>query len=196
METHNGIKAFHARTVKAWRKWLEKNHNKETCVWLIIYHKASKTPSVYYNEAVEQSLCFGWIDSKPNKRDSESYYLYFAKRKPGSNWSKINRERAGKLIAKGLMTAAGQEMIDIAKTSGTWTVLDRSGNIILPDDLQKRLAQNKTALKNFSLFSPSSKKIIIEWILSAKRRETRQERVKQTVVLASKNIRANHYVKP
>ena len=91
METNNGVKAVYAPTRKEWRSWLQENHQSEKSVCLIIYHKNSKVPSVYYDESVEEALCFGWIDSKANKRDEESYYLYFAQRKPKSNWSKANR---------------------------------------------------------------------------------------------------------
>jgi len=189
MEKVGGIKAFYARTRKPWRKWLEINHDKEKSVWLIIHHKASKTPSVYYDEAVEEALCFGWIDSKGNKRNDESFYLYFAKRKPKSNWSRINRLRAKKMIQAELMTPSGQVMIDLAKRTGTWTALNRIEGSKLPEDLQRRFNKNKTALKNFNAFPPSSKRIILGWILNAKKKETREQRVNQTVLLAAKNIR-------
>jgi uncharacterized protein YdeI (YjbR/CyaY-like superfamily) len=100
MSSPNLSNSFYAKDRKAWRKWLEKYGEKQSSVWLLIYHKKSTTPSVYYDEAVEEALCFGWIDSKPNKRDEESFYLFFAQRKPKSNWSKINKERVERLIAE------------------------------------------------------------------------------------------------
>jgi uncharacterized protein YdeI (YjbR/CyaY-like superfamily) len=193
MEQHNGSKAITAKSRKAWRQWLAKNHKREKFVWLIIFHKKSSTKSVYYAEAVEEALCFGWIDSKPNKRDEESFYLSFAKRNPKSKWSKINRERVEKLINQGLMMPAGQEMIDIAKASGTWEALNIIDNETMPEDLQKRFSRNKIALKNFQGFPPSSRKIILLWISEAKRLETRKQRIEETVRLAKDNIRANHY---
>ena len=111
----------YAEDRQAWRDWLQEHHDKEKNAWLIIYHKKSKTPSVAYNEAVEEALCFGWIDSKPNKRDHESYLLFFAKRNPKSNWSRLNRERAERMLEQGRMTPAGLEMIETAK-HGTWNV--------------------------------------------------------------------------
>ncbi len=90
-ELKNGVKTFYAKDQAAWRKWLSTNHNKQESVWLIIYRKESETPSVYYPEAVDEALCFGWIDSKPNKRDAESFYQFFSKRNPKSNWSKANK---------------------------------------------------------------------------------------------------------
>lgn len=191
-ETKSGVKAIHAKTRREWRKWLEKNHQSEKSVRLIIYHKTSNTSSVYYDEAVEEALCFGWIDSKANKRDDESYYLYFAQRKPKGNWSKPNRERAQKMIKQGLMTSSGQAFIDLAKKTGTWTALIDVQNSVIPDDLQRRFNKNKTAFKNFQAFAPSSKKMILEWILNAKKPETRQKRIDETVQLAAKNIKAHH----
>src|SRR6187402_3120897 len=111
MEIKDNIKAFHPKTRSAWRKWLEKNQHKEDRVWLILYNKASKVPSVYQDEAVEEALCFGWIDSLAKKRDAESRYQLFSKRKPKSNWSKINRERVAKLTKLGIMTPSGQAVI-------------------------------------------------------------------------------------
>jgi uncharacterized protein YdeI (YjbR/CyaY-like superfamily) len=194
MELHNTISAFHAKDRKEWRKWLTKNHKVEKSVWLIIYHKNSDTPSVYYDEAVEEALCFGWIDSVAHKRDHESKYQYFAPRKAKSNWSKLNRERAERMITEKKMKPAGQAMIDLAMKTGTWTALVDIENAVIPPDLQKAFNKNKTALKNFTAFPPSSKRIILEWIRSAKRAETRQQRIEKAVALAAKNIRANHYI--
>ena len=193
MELKNDIKTFYAKDRKAWRRWLEKNHKKENNIWLIIYKKSSQTKSVYYNEAVEEALCFGWIDSKPNKRDEDSFYQFFAKRNPKSNWSLINKNKVEKLIKAGLMTDAGLQTIEAAKQNGTWTALDEVDNSIMPDDLKKVFDKNKTALKNFDAFPISSKKIILEWIHNAKKEETRKKRIEETVSLAAKNIRANHY---
>ncbi len=194
MELKDGIKTFHAKTRKHWRRWLEKNQVSEKKVWLIIYRKGSKTPSVYYEEAVEEALCFGWIDSKGNKRDEESYYQFFCQRKPKSNWSRTNRQRVEKLVEAGLMTASGQTMIDLAKKTGTWTALEDIHNLVIPEDLQQMFNGNETAFKNFEAFSPSIKRGILEWIMNAKKPETRQQRIAQTVELAEKNIKANQYV--
>ena len=191
----DGVQTFYARNRSAWRKWLQKNHHSSGRVWLIIYKKDSGTPSVYYAEAVEEALCFGWIDSKANKRDEESYYQSFAKRKPKSKWSKINKLRVKKLIEEKRMTEAGLDTIQIAKENGAWTALDEVDRIIIPKDLEIAFGRNKRAKKYFSGFSQSSKKIILEWILNAKKKETRQKRIDETVRLAGKNIRANHYPK-
>jgi uncharacterized protein YdeI (YjbR/CyaY-like superfamily) len=189
----NGVKTFYAKDEKAWRWWLQKNHAKEKSVWLIIYKKASTTPSVYYPEAVDQALCFGWVDSKPNKRDDESYYQFFSKRSPKSNWSAINKSKVAKLIKLGQMARAGLEMVAIAKKTGTWDALKEVDQLLIPEDLQKLFDKSKIAKKNFDEFPRSVKRGILEWIGSAKRPETRQKRMEETVGLAEKNIRANQY---
>lgn len=192
-EIKDGIDTFYAKDRKAWRRWLEKNHADAASVWLIIYKKESGKASVYYPEAVEEALCFGWIDSKPNKRDEESYYQFFAKRNPKSAWSKVNKAKVEQLIKDGLMTPAGIAAIELAKKNGTWTALDEVDNSIVPDDLQMALNKNKKAKEYFEAFPRSSKKIILEWIHNAKRPETRQKRIEETVSMAENNLRANHY---
>ncbi len=192
METKDGIKTFYAKSQKAWRDWLSKYHNKEKSVWLIIYKKESGTPSVYYPEAVDEALCFGWIDSKPNKRDEESYYQFFAKRNPKSNWSKVNKTKVERLIKAKQMTEAGLVLIELAKKSGTWTALDEIENLSLPIDLELLFKKNKTVYKNWEAFPRSSKRGILEWIGNAKKPETKQKRIEETVNLAEKNIKANH----
>ncbi|HEY3387735.1 MAG TPA: YdeI/OmpD-associated family protein [Saprospiraceae bacterium] len=172
---------------------MEKNHEKEKAVWIIFYKKDSGTPSVSYVEAVEQALCFGWIDSKANKRDDESYYQYFAKRNPKGKWASTNKARVEKLIAQGLMTPAGMEMIDLAKKTGTWDALNDVEAVIIPDDFMKALKKNKKSLAHWEAFPISSKKIILFWISDAKRPETRQKRIEESVRLAAENIKANHY---
>ncbi len=193
MELKNNIKTFHATSQKEWRKWLQKNHATEKSVWLIIYKKESGVKSVYYPEAVDEALCFGWIDSKPNKRDAESYYQFFSVRNPKSNWSKVNKAKVERLLIAGQMTEAGQKMIDLAKQNGTWSALDEVEEAVLPADLQKLFDKSKTAFKNWSAFPPSARKGILQWILNAKSNETRQKRIDETVALAAKNVRANQY---
>jgi len=119
-ETNKGIETYYAKTRQHWRKWLEKNSEKKTAVYLILYHKGSTTKSVTYPEAVEEALCFGWIDSHKNNRDPESSYQKFSPRKPTSNWSESNKERVKRLIKDGLMTESGQKTIAIAKENGQW----------------------------------------------------------------------------
>jgi uncharacterized protein YdeI (YjbR/CyaY-like superfamily) len=193
MELKNGIKTFHAKTRKDWRDWLEKNHESEKSILLVIYKKECNTPSVYYPEAVDEALCFGWIDSKPNKRDEDSYYQFFSKRNVKSNWSKVNKDKVSKLIKEGLMYSSGLKMIELAKKSGTWNALDEVESLKIPEDLDDLFQKKRIALQNWEAFPPSSKRGILEWILNAKKKETREKRIEETVRLAAENIRANHY---
>jgi uncharacterized protein YdeI (YjbR/CyaY-like superfamily) len=120
METKDGKQAVYAQTRGEWRKWLEQNIQKEKSVWLILYHKKSQVESINYNDAIEEALCFGWIDSKALSRDAQSYYLTFTPRNIKSKWSKLNRDRVERITERGLMTEHGQRLIDIAKSTGTW----------------------------------------------------------------------------
>ncbi len=176
-----------------WRKWLEQNHATASGVWLVYYKKQSGKPSVSYAEAVEEALCFGWIDSRPNRLDDERYMQLFSPRKPKSPWSRLNKQRVEKLIAQGLMTPAGLAKIEAAKRDGAWDKYNVIEELAMPADLKKALAANKTARQNFEAFSPSSKKNILYWIASAKRPETRAKRIQETVALAAKNLKANHW---
>ena len=193
MEIKDGVKTFYAKDRKAWRNWLFKNQEKLKSVWLILYKKDATKKSISYAEAVEEALCFGWIDSKPNKRNDQSYYQFFAKRNPSSNWSKINKDRVRKLIDQGLMTPSGMAVIEQAKANGKWTALDEIENLVIPDDLKKMLKAKKAAAVHFEAFPRSVKRGILEWILNAKTPATRLRRIEETVSLAANNVRANQY---
>jgi uncharacterized protein YdeI (YjbR/CyaY-like superfamily) len=194
MEIKDGIKAFYPKSRSEWRNWLNDNHLSEKSVWLIMYKKQSGEPTITYNEAVEEALCFGWIDSKPNKRDEKSFYQYFTKRNPKSVWSKLNKERVSVLLGQGLMAQAGIEAMEIAKKNGSWSILDEIDNLHEPDDLRLILAANPNAKRNWENFPASAKKGILFWISSAKQPATRQNRIEQIVRLAAENKRANEYI--
>ena len=108
LELKGGTETFYASSRQKWRQWLVENHASRQAIWLIIYKKRSQVPSVYYDEAVDEALCFGWIDSKPNKRDKESYFQYFSQRNPKSKWSRVNKDKVSRLIEEGPMTGAGR----------------------------------------------------------------------------------------
>lgn len=185
--------SVHPLTREEWRAWLAQNHARDTGVWLISYKKAANKPFIPYDDAVEEALCFGWIDSKPNKLDDERTMLWYAPRKPGSKWSKPNKDRAKRMIAAGLMTPAGQAKIDAAKEDGTWSALDAVEALDVPADLARALAEYETARANWDAFPRSAKRGILEWILNAKRPETRAKRVHETARLAAENRRANQW---
>ena len=187
---------FYAKDRKAWREWLEINHLQLQQVWLLLHKKSSPDNSVSYDEAVEEALCFGWIDSKPRKKDEHTFLLFFSRRKPRSVWSAINKKRLVKLIADGQMMPAGLASIEIAKANGSWTSIDDVEAMLMPDGLQKAFEKNKTAFAYFNAFPPSAKKGIYQWISSAKTDITREKRINETVLLAEKNIRANQWTGP
>lgn len=187
------VTEFYAKDRYAWREWFEKNHGTAGSVWLLLYKKESKKPSVYYDEAVEEALCFGWIDSKPRKNDADSYFLYFAERKPKSVWSKLNKTRIEKLLKLKLMRAPGMAKIEAAKKDGSWTLLDAIEEYMMPEPLEKVFKKNKIASDNFNAFPPSVKKAIYQWIVSAKTEVTLTKRVTETVTKAEQNIRANQW---
>jgi len=187
------ILEYYASDRQSWRKWLEKNHARAGSVWLIIFKKDSGTPSLVYAEAVEEALCFGWVDSKPNKRDDKSFALYFAARKPKSPWSKINKERIARLIKEKKIHPSGLAKINAAKKDGSWTALDTIEALIMPDSLAKAFSKNKKALKFFEAFPPSVKKALYQWVQSAKTDATREKRIAETITKAAQNIRANQW---
>lgn len=172
---------------KAWHEWLQENHSTSSGIWLVYYKKGSSKPTVSYEEAIEEALCFGWIDSKVNALDEERYMQIFTPRRPESIWSKLNKQRVEKLLEQGLMKPAGLEKVVAAKKDGSWNFLDDIENLIIPKDLKEALDSNKLAKDNFNAFGDSSKKQILYWIKSAKRETTRIKRIERTVELAVRN---------
>lgn len=185
--------SIHPLTRAEWREWLIQNHTRPEGVWLIRYKKATGKPFLDYEEAVEEALCFGWIDSKPNKLDEERSLLWIAPRKAGSGWSKPNKERIERLLAAGLMMPAGLAKIEAAKVDGSWTSLDAIEALEIPADLAEALAALPSAAEYFEAFPRSVKRGILEWIVTAKRPETRAKRIDETARLAAENRRANQW---
>lgn len=176
---------FTPKSRKAWRNWLAKNHQSKQAVWLVYYKSSTKVPSISWSEAVDEALCFGWIDSTKKTIDEQRYRQYFSKRKPKSNWSKINKEKVKTLIDQGLMEAEGYKSIEVAKENGSWTLLDEVEAVVVPSDLESELAQDKVAVEFFERLSKSVKKGLLYWVISAKREETRQKRILEIVESAA-----------
>ena len=184
-------KTFFAKNRNVWRQWLEKNHAKSPGIWLIYYKRSSGKSSVSYNEAVEEALCFGWIDSLPRKLDDKKAMWKFTPRKTKSAWSELNKKRIENLLRKGLITNAGLMKIEASKKDGSWHILTASNTAVetnqLPVDLVKAFSKNKKALTNFKAFPPGYRRRFLFWIDSAKLPKTRMARVKQTVLMAAAN---------
>ncbi len=169
-----------------WRKWLERNHQSKESVWLIYFKVSTKLPSLTWSEAVDEALCFGWIDSIKKPIDEKSYMQYFSKRKPTSTWSNINKMKVANLIQNNLMMPAGFQSIETAKENGTWSVMDDIENLIIPDDLQAALNEDERAMAFFERQSKSMKKGLLHWVASAKRMETRKKRIAEIARSAAK----------
>lgn len=162
----------------AWRAWLERKHDKQKELWLAYYKKNSGKISVTYEEALEEALCFGWIDSTVNKLDAERYMQKWTPRNPKSIWSAANKARVKKLIAKGRMAPPGLAAVRIAKRNGSWHALDRvDAKPEIPPDLAAAVEADPQARANFEQVSASQKKMFTWWIIGAKRPETRTRRI-------------------
>lgn len=170
-----------------WRKWLELNHDKKESVWLIFYKKESPNHNLSWSESVDEALCFGWIDSTKKTIDNNQYKQYFSKRKAKSNWSKVNKDKVKVLMDQGLMTEAGYNSIEIAKENGSWTILDEVEALITPEDLKEAFTNYEGAIEYFNGLSKSVKKTLLYWIVSAKRKETRQKRILEIVENANEH---------
>lgn len=174
-------KQFYPKNESAWREWLEKKHQVKDSVWLIFYKKSSPKYNISWSEAVDQALCYGWIDSVKRKLDEERFEQYFTKRKPKSTWSKVNKDKIENLKRAGLMKEAGLKIIEIAKENGSWNILDSVDNLIVPDDLEEVFNANPKAREYFLALSNSNKRGVLYRLISAKRRETREKRILEII---------------
>jgi len=177
----------------AWRAWLVEHHESSPGIWLVYFKKGSGKPTVTYDEAVEEALCFGWIDSKVKGLDDERYIQVFTPRKMGSVWSKLNKERIERVIAEGLMTEAGSTKIDAAKRDGSWALLDAVDDLIEPDELRAALDADRRARAHYNSFGDSVKKQALYWVYSAKREATRSDRIAQIVEAAAQGMSVAEY---
>ena len=171
-----------------WRTWLQQNHTEKNAVWLVHYKKSSGKTGITYDEALEEALCFGWIDGKMKSLDDEKYIIRYSPRKAKSVWSKLNKEKAEKLIESGKMTEAGLAKIEEAKKNGYWDsaytnrVMDE-----LPLDLKNALILDKDAWYHFQRFANSYRNTYIGWVNMAKTKETRKRRISEVVKRSSMN---------
>lgn len=175
---------------EAWRSWLEANHATSKGAWMVTWRSRSGRVGLEYEAAVEEALCFGWVDSTAGRVDDERGKLYFAPRKARSAWSASNKARAVRLIAEGLMTPAGLTVIERAKATGSWTVLDSVERLEVPQDLAAALAASPPAATSFAAFPASVRKQHLAWVATARRPETRTDRIARIADAAARNERA------
>jgi len=175
----------------SWRAWLEANHATATGAWLVTWRAGTGHPVLDYESAVEEAVCFGWIDSRTGRVDHERTKLYFAPRQPRSSWSASNKARVERLTAAGRMASAGLAAVQRAKASGTWQHHDAVERLDIPADLEVGMAAQPGAAGHFAAFPPSTRRAILEWIAAARRPATRAARITETAILAGRNERAN-----
>jgi uncharacterized protein YdeI (YjbR/CyaY-like superfamily) len=191
MGVHDDAERVHPETRRAWREWLAAHHESSTGVWFVSWRTRTGRNGPGYEDAVEEALCFGWIDSVARKLDDDRTMLWFSPRKPGSGWARTNKQRIERLTAAGLITPAGQRVIDDARADGSWSLLDAVEDLIVPHDLAAAFHDHPSARENWDAFPPSVRKSILGWIVQAKRDATRAVRIEQTARLAQVNERAN-----
>jgi uncharacterized protein YdeI (YjbR/CyaY-like superfamily) len=177
---------FTPRNRDHWRDWLRNNHAAMSEVWLVFFKKNSSRTNLSYNDAVEEALCFGWIDGVKRSIDEDRYMHRFSPRKPESKWSPSNKARVRRMRDAGLMTAAGEQAVQQARENGSW---DRPvappGPFPMPPEFEARLKQNKKARSFFESLSPSYRRQYVDWIASAKRDDTRKRRIDEAIGLLS-----------
>lgn len=187
------IEIFYPKTRTEWRNWLMENHQSSNSVWVLFYKMSSSEPSITWREAVDEALCFGWIDSVKKKRDDVSSIQFFSKRRPKSTWSKINKNIVETLISEGLMAEAGFKSIEIAKQNGSWTILDTVEELLIPKDLQIELEKHAEVNSYFHGLSKSIKKMMLHWLVMAKQPETRKKRIIEIVEQAKLGKNPKHF---
>jgi uncharacterized protein YdeI (YjbR/CyaY-like superfamily) len=173
------LKQVQPKSREAWRRWLQKHHATSPGVWLVYAKKHTRIPSLTYNDAVEEALCFGWIDSLIHPIDDALYKQVFTPRQPKSRWSAANRTRVARLMAAGLMTAAGAAMV--AKKTGLWNAHAAAESLTVPPDLKKALDANDAARQNWPTYTESQRKMFLYRINDAKRLETRAKHIAAVV---------------
>ena len=170
----------------AWRVWLAEHHREASGVWLVTWKKRTSRPTVSYEEAVEEALCFGWIDGVLAQVDDYRSMQWFAPRRPNSTWARSNKERVARLEAAGLMTDAGRGVVEAARANGSWESLDAIDALVVPDDLAEALAERPGARERFDASSVSVRRSALAWVYQARRPATRAARVEQVAAIAER----------
>jgi uncharacterized protein YdeI (YjbR/CyaY-like superfamily) len=173
------MRILDVRTRQDWRNWLEEHHDSEPGIWLVFHKQHTAEASIGYDDAVEEALCFGWIDSIVKRLDDHRYARKFTPRKPDSRWSTINRQRYADLQARGLLAAPGLDRPPTRRSGDA----PRPSVSAIPAYIEKQLNANARAWEFFERLAPSYKQLYIAWIDSAKREETKQKRLREAIRL-------------
>ncbi len=185
-----GYPIYHAETRAQWRAWLEVNHDGAPGVWLCSWRAASGKPTCTYPEVVEEAVCFGWIDSTVNLLDDDQGLQLLTPRRPRSTWTRLNRHRVADMEAAGLMTDAGRRAVEVARGNGWWTIFDPVEDLFDPEDLAIALDANAAARIAWDGFPPSARKVMLWWVISAAKDDTRERRIATIVAKAASGERA------
>jgi len=185
-----GYPIYHAETRAQWRSWLDANHDDAPGVWLCSWRAPTGKPTCPYPEAVEEAICFGWIDSTVNVLDEDRGLQLLTPRKAKSTWTRLNRQRVADMEAAGLMTDAGRRAVEVARRNGWWTILDPVEDLVEPDDLATALNANAAARFAWDGFPPSARKAMLWWVISAVKDDTRARRIATVVAKAESGERA------
>ena len=169
----------HAKTAAEWRRWLAANHATARGVWLIGYKASTGKQHLSYDESIAEALCYGWIDSVIKPLDQTYTGLLFTPRRPGSGWSRTNKERIERLMRAGVMRPPGLAKIEAAKRDGSWTLLDSVEALTVPADLRRALGAS--GMRSFDALTPGRRKEHLRMLVTAKRPETRAKRVADIV---------------
>ncbi|MFQ6552588.1 YdeI/OmpD-associated family protein [Aestuariibius insulae] len=175
------------------RTWLGRHHGRPRGVWLVTWKKAHPDRYVAIGEIIRECLAHGWVDSLPRGKDADRTMLWISPRKPGSNWSRVNKEFVQELEDQGLMTEAGRAKVEAAKVDGTWTALDDVENLVVPKDLQAAFDARPGSQAQWDAFPRSVKRGVLEWILNAKRPATRAKRIEETASDSANGQRPNQW---
>jgi len=173
------IKTLDVGSRQEWRNWLRRHHASDSLIWLVFQRRTTVAQSISYDCAVEEALCFGWIDSIVKRLDDDRYARKFTPRKPDSKWSTINRQRYAKLKARGLLTAAGLKRSPTGRSGDP----PRPSLSAIPSLIESELKADQRAWSNFEQLAPSYRRAYIAWIDSAKREETKQKRIREAIGL-------------
>jgi uncharacterized protein YdeI (YjbR/CyaY-like superfamily) len=173
----DALRTFHAGDRAKWRRWLAKHHASSPGVWLVLDRANAAGARLSYAAAVEEALCFGWVDGRVQALNDTQYLERFTRRRPGSIWSKTNKERVDRMISEGRMTPAGMAKVEAAKRDGSWASLDDVDALAVPPDLARALRGDAAARRGFEGLSATAKKQILYWLRDAKRDETRARRI-------------------
>ena len=192
-QSHADRERVPAGTRAEWRRWLDAHHGSSPGAWLVSWRKHTGKPAIPYADAVEEALRVGWVDSLGRKLDDRRTMLYFAPRKPGSGWSRPNKQRVQRLLAAGDMGTAGLRVVEAAKRDGSWTMLDEVEDLVVPDDLAAAFDRHPGSRTEWDGFPRSPRRAILEWIVQAKKPETRAKRIEEAARLAALGERANEW---